>query len=48
MGQKCIRSFGRELRRKETTPKCRWEDNTKMDLKEIVLERCIEFIWLRL
>jgi hypothetical protein len=37
-----------EGRRPLGRPRCRWEDNIKMDLGEIGLEMWIGFIWLRI
>jgi len=36
-GERCLRGFGWEARREETTGKHRhrWEDNSKMDLRQI-------------
>jgi len=35
--EKCIQNFGRKIRREETTRKTgrRWEDNIRMDLREM-------------
>jgi hypothetical protein len=37
-----------EGRRPLGRPRCRWEDNIKMDLRELRLEVRIGFIWLRI
>jgi hypothetical protein len=39
-GQRCLQGFGWEVRRQETTGKIRrrWEDNIKMDLREIGID----------
>jgi hypothetical protein len=34
-GERCLQGFGWEARRQETT---RWEDNIKMDLREIGID----------
>jgi hypothetical protein len=35
--EECIQGFGGKARRKESTrrPRCRWEDNINMDLRDI-------------
>jgi hypothetical protein len=45
--EKCLQGFSGKARRKETSSKtrCRWEDNIKMDLKEIGM--CV-MDWIRL
>jgi hypothetical protein len=37
-----------EGRRSLGRPRCRWEDNIKMDLREMGLGMWIGFIWLRI
>jgi hypothetical protein len=39
-GERCLQGFGWEARRQETTGKTRrrWEDNIKMDLREIGID----------
>jgi hypothetical protein len=39
-GERCLRGFGWEARRKRPLgrPRCRWEDNIKMDLREIGID----------
>jgi hypothetical protein len=37
-----------EGRRPLGRPRCKWEDNIKMDLREIGLGMWIGFIWLRI
>jgi hypothetical protein len=34
-GERCLQGFGWEAQRQETLgrPRCRWEDNIKMDLR---------------
>jgi hypothetical protein len=46
-GERCLQGFGWEARRKETTgrPRRRWEDNIKMDLREIGIDGAN---WIRL
>jgi hypothetical protein len=36
-GERCLQGFGWEARKEETTarPRHRWEDNIKMDLREM-------------
>jgi hypothetical protein len=37
-GEKCLQGFGWEAQREKRPlgrPRCRWEDNVKMDLREI-------------
>jgi hypothetical protein len=36
-GERCLQGFGREARREKTTgrPRRRWENNIKMDLREM-------------
>jgi hypothetical protein len=45
-GERCLQGFGWEAQRQETTgrPGCRWEDNIKMDLREIGID--VNWIWL--
>jgi hypothetical protein len=46
-GERCLKGFGWEARRQETTgrPRHRWEDNIKMDLGEIGIDGAN---WIRL
>jgi len=39
-GERCLQGFGWEARKEETTGKtrCRWEDNIKMDLRDIGID----------
>jgi hypothetical protein len=47
MYERCLQGFGWEARRQETTGKTRhrWEDNIKMDLREIGIDGA-NWIWL--
>jgi len=48
--EKCIQSFGggrHERKRPFGRPRCRWEDNIKIDLQEVRCEAWTGLIWLR-
>jgi hypothetical protein len=45
MEDRCIQGFGRKTLGR---PKCRWEVNTKMNLRKIGWGVCAKFIWLKI
>ena len=48
--ERCIQGVGGEIERKTPLgrPRPRWEDNIKLDLKEIISEAWTRRIWLRI
>jgi hypothetical protein len=50
IGEKRVQGFGGKARRKSAVerPRCRWEDEIKMDLRVIGVGAVSRFTWLRI